>query len=156
MKKFILIFTILILTQVLNGQNTYSNEYEIRLIKIENGRVFFTIYTYCKYQKECIVNAKINAVKTVLFKGLSSNSLKIYPIIKEINTEQVFKKYFDNFFEPNGRYLKYIEFSDDDDIDFTSISKKKKKLSMNIIIQREDLIKEMQNQKIIKMLDNGF
>ncbi len=157
MKNFIIIIISLFFSTIYGyGQKNYSNEYEIRLIKLENGRALFTIYTYCKYQKECLEAAKIDAVKTVLFKGLSSSSIKIYPIIRTPNAEESFKKYFEKFFEPGGKYLQFIEFSDDDDVDYTVITKRKKKISMNIIVQREDLVKEMQNHKIIKLLDNGF
>ena len=64
------------------------------------------------------------------------------------------QNYFEKFFEPGGKFLQFIEISDDDDVDYTVITKRKKKISMNIIVQREDLVKEMQNQKIIKMLEN--
>ena len=49
------------------SQKKYSNEYEVDFIKTENGKVYCTIFTYCKNEKQCLENAKINAIKKVAF-----------------------------------------------------------------------------------------
>jgi hypothetical protein len=59
------------------SQKIYSNEYEVNFVKSENGKIYCTIFTYCKNEKQCLENAKINAIKTTLFRGFTSD-LKIY------------------------------------------------------------------------------
>jgi hypothetical protein len=137
------------------SQKKYSNEYEVDFIKSENGKVYCTIFTYCKNEKQCLENAKVDAIKTALFRGFTSD-IKLYPIIRNLDIEKENKNYFDNFFKPNGRYLNFIEYTQDDLVEYAEIYRRKKKFATNIIILRDNLIKEMQNQKIIKLLDNGF
>ena len=101
------------------------------------------------------VQGMIDAIKTALFRGFTSD-IKLYPIIRNLDIEKENKSYFDNFFKPNGRYLNFIEYTQDDLVEYAEIYRRKKKFATNIIILRDNLIKEMQNQKIIKLLDNGF
>jgi hypothetical protein len=154
MKKTIL-FLLAILTYIVSYSQDYSNEYEVKFIKSENGKVYFTIFNYCKKEKGCYETLKMDAVKVVLFRGFDTEN-KIYPIVKDYNLQQSNKSYFDNFFKKNGQYLNYIEYSEDDIQEVIDIYKRKKKAALNICVLRDNLEKEMQNQKIIKMLDNGF
>ena len=155
MKNIIVVFVTFFLALNCYAQKRFSNEYEVNFIKAENGKIFCTIFTYCKNEKQCLEVAKIDAIKTTLFRGFTGD-IKVYPIIRNIGIEIDNKTYFDNFFKPNGRYLNFVEYTQDESIEIAEISKKKKKVAINIIILRDNLIKEMQNQKIIKSLDNGF
>ncbi len=155
MKLLTLILISITSLPFVNGQRIYSNEYEINFIKEESGKVIFTIYNYCKDEKKCIDAAKIDAVKYVLFRGFSNN-VKIYPIIREATAQEKYKIFFDDFFKKNGKYLQFIEYSEDISVDFLKVKNRKMKSAMNIIILRDNLIKEMENRKIIKKLDDGF
>ena len=73
------------------SQKKYSNEYEVDFIKSENGKVYCTIFTYCKNEKQCLENAKVDAIKTALFRGFTSD-IKLYPIIRNLDIEKENKK----------------------------------------------------------------
>lgn len=154
MKKILLLFLISCFTQQIIAQS-YSNEYETVFIKSENGKVYFTIFNYCKKEKACLETLKMDAVKVVLFRGFNSEN-KIYSIVKDFKTLQNNKTFFDEFFKKNGQYLNYIEYSGDDFIEVIDIYKKKKKAALTICILRDNLLMEMQSQKIVKTLGNGF
>ncbi len=154
--KHILVFVLSIFIVITSfSQKKYSNEYEVNFVKSENGKIYCTIFTYCKNEKQCLENAKINAIKTTLFRGFTSD-IKINPIIKNLDVENENKNYFNNFFKPNGRYLNFIEYTQYVQVEYAEINKRKKKTAINIVILRDNLIKEMQNLKLIKLLDNGF
>jgi hypothetical protein len=155
MKYILLIITVIAVSNFALGQKKYSNEYELQFQKSENGRVCFIIYNYCRREKNCLEAAKIDAIKIVLFRGFN-NQNKIYPIVRDYNTQMQKKEYFDEFFKRNGQYLSYIEFTEDYDMETVDITRRKTKSAMYVCVLRDNLLKEMQNQKIIKMLDNGF
>lgn len=155
MKNLIVFLVSFFLVINSSAQKRFSNEYEVNFVRSENGKIFCTIFTYCKNEKQCLEMAKVDAIKTTLFRGFTSD-IKVYPIIKNLDIEISNKSYFDNFFKPNGRYLNFVEYTQDELTVYADITKKKKKMATNLIILRDNLIKEMQNQKIIKLLDNGF
>ncbi len=154
-KLFFLLNSLFILALAYSQDKRYSNELEVEFLNAENGSVCFIIYNYCRRDRKCLEGAKIDAVKMVLFRGFN-NANKIYPIVRDYQSQQKFKSYFDVFFQRNGQYLNYIVSSEDTDVESVKISRKKKKSAMKVCVQRDNLLKEMQNQKIIKKLDNGF
>jgi hypothetical protein len=153
--KFLALLLLISFSTFSQSRSRYSNELEIQFNNYENGRVCFTIFNYCKKEKHCIEQAKSDAVKMVLFRGFNQLN-KIDPIIRDFNTQEKFKLYFDEFFKKNGQFLNYVEYSEDFNTETIQIAKRKNKSAMNVCVSRDNLLKEMQNQKIIKMLSDGF
>jgi hypothetical protein len=55
--------------------------------------------------------AKINAFKDVLFKGIyeGKNDCDNEPIVKDVNADEKYSKYFSKFFSQNGLYKIFIK-----------------------------------------------
>lgn len=60
--------------------------------------------------KEAISQSLKNGMTDLLFKGIISNNTEcnLKPIVPEVNAKDKYENYFNNFFKPDGDYLKYI------------------------------------------------
>jgi hypothetical protein len=127
--------------------------FEIEHIKSNDGIETLKIYSFEKNQSKGIEQGKINSIKAILFKGIP-NSQNTKPLIKEYGAEEKYKKYFNDFFKKDGKYLKFISLSSNP----SDITKEGNKLKVGIIvtIQKDNLRKELEASNIIKALNNGF
>lgn len=66
---------------------------------------------------DALAQAKKNAVKDILFKGVSKgkSDCTVRPLIVEVNAEQKHQDYFFAFFADNGAYKKFISNADGSD-----------------------------------------
>lgn len=55
-------------------------------------------------------NAKKNAVADIIFSGLidGNASCETKPLVPEVNAKDKYKSFFDDFFQDNGTYTKFI------------------------------------------------
>lgn len=67
-------------------------------------------------QNECIQNAKYNALRDLIFKGIKG-SKDPRPLMAGANPEEKYKDYFTKFFAINGPYLDYITTANRTNID---------------------------------------
>ena len=63
-----------------------------------------------KNRTDAIEQAKKNAVRDVLFKGVvaGSRECSVRPLITEVNAQERYASYFNDFFRDGGEYLKYV------------------------------------------------
>lgn len=68
-----------------------------------------------KNKSTAIENARKNAVRTFLFKGVSAGSgdCTKRPIITEVNAEEKFESYFNRFFADGGEYKQFTSLTDE-------------------------------------------
>lgn len=64
---------------------------------------------------DAVEQAKKNAVKEVIFKGITegNKSCNIKPIIFEINAEEKYEDYFNAFFADNGAFKNFVSLKDE-------------------------------------------
>ena len=136
-----------------NGYN-----YEVQFLRTGvQGTELFKVYTYCKKEKDCFEEAKAAAIKAILFKGIPGSGY-VRPMISEVGAEDKFRDYFKEFFKEGGKYLNYVSISNDGSISEDDRMKVGKKLKIGVIIlvQKANLLREMESAGIVQKLNAGF
>ena len=129
--------------------------YNIECISIENqGYVKLNVLDYNNPTKLNIENASKNAIKAVLYSGYSSTNCQTQkPILKESSEIDNFKKIESNFFSVNGKWKTFVRNS----LDTNNIkTDKRENKEFVIMVNKDQLRKYLEEQKIIKSLNTGF
>lgn len=68
-----------------------------------------------KDKAQAMETAKKNAVRTVIFKGVSAGKggCNTKPLILEVNAEEKYENYFNRFFADGGEYKKFTSMTDE-------------------------------------------
>jgi hypothetical protein len=164
MKKIKSILTILIaicFALQANSQNTSSDflstNYEVQFIRTGvDGTILFKIFSYGKTEEQAIKNAKSDALKAVMFKGIPGSDLAS-PMIRDLSVLETKNEFFNTFFETQ-QYQQYVSISGDGTIDGEDRLKvgKKYKIGIVVSVQKANLRKLLENAGIIKALNAGF
>lgn len=132
--------------------------YEIEMAEVgEPGTLVVKVWCYNKKPQISEDIAKMNAVKGVLFKGVSdSGRMKGRKALVEDGYEN-HQDYFDDFFKER-KYAKYSRVALNNYVEQNSLIKVGKlyKIGKIVVISYNDLRKQLENDKIIKGLDYGF
>ncbi|MBQ7042098.1 MAG: hypothetical protein IJN66_05280 [Muribaculaceae bacterium] len=106
-----------------------------------------------KNKADAIEQAKKNAVRDVLFKGINAGSGECNkrPLILEVNAQEKYEYYFNKFFADGGEYKKYISSEDENK---TSRIKAKHSTQENygvvVRVKRAELRQRLIDDNIIK------
>jgi len=102
-------------------------------------------------EAECKTQAKYEAVKTLIFKGITG-SPSPQPIVTEVGAEEKYKQYFSNFFSQGGKYLNYVSLSKDGAVSKNDILKvgNRLKIGVQVVVQKENLLLELKRNGIIQ------
>ena len=105
---------------------------------------------------DAIEQAKKNAVRDVIFKGISDgkDGCNKRPVLGEVNARQKYEDYFNAFFTDEGKYLNFISLKDER-IDLKLIRDRKagrKSISHSIVVRvdRPGLKQQFIKDKILK------
>lgn len=96
-------------------RTTTSTLYNFEIQYIRSGMegdIQVKVFAEGRNESECIAQAKYEAVKTLIFKGISGSSSP-KPLVSEVNAEEKYKPYFSAFFSEAGKYLNYVTLSKD-------------------------------------------
>jgi len=68
-----------------------------------------------RYWKDAADQAKKNAVRDVIFKGIldGSGECKVKPLLPEVNAEEKYEDYFTKFFKDGGEYKNFVSLKDE-------------------------------------------
>ncbi len=160
MKKLLLLLFILIGANSISlaKQKVDNNRYEIEMAEVgEPGTLVVKVWCYNKKPQISEEVAKMNAIKGVLFKGVSdSGRMKGRKALVDDGYEN-HKDYFDIFFN-EGKYLNYSRVALNNYVEQNSLIKVGKlyKIGKIVVISYNDLRKQLEIDKIIKGLDYGF
>lgn len=126
--------------------------YELQYIRTGmEGDEQVKVFAEGRNESECISQAKYEAVKTIVFKGIpGAPSPK--PIVTELDAEEKYKKYFSEFFTPGGKYLNYVSLSKDGAIGVNDRFKvgNRLKIGVQVIVQKERLLLEFKRNGIVQ------
>ena len=158
MKKLVRLFffaTILVLFSC-NTQKyvegNYSFETECMGVKMDGSQTL-KVWGAGRNKSEAIEQAKINAVRDVLFKGIRNGKTdcNLKPIIIGVRVKENNETYFNSFFADNGLYKDYVT-GDDSKSNFKERKKSDdyKTYSIIVNVQRAKLRKKMITDNIIK------
>ena len=146
-------------TLVLSAKDKADDDrYEIEMAEVgEPGTLVVKVWCYNKKPQISEDVAKKNAIKGVLFKGVSdSGRMKGRKALVEDGYES-HQEYFDDFFN-EGKYARYSRVALNNYVEENSLIKVGKlyKIGKIVVISYNDLRKQLENDKIIKGLDYGF
>ena len=129
--------------------------YNIECVSIENeGYVKLKIGNYVKPTEFNIESASKDAIKAVLYSGYSSTNCQTQkPILKESSDIDNFKNIESNFFSANGKWKTFVRNSLDSNNIKTDNTDNKEFV---IMVNKDQLRKYLEEQKIIKSLNTGF
>lgn len=160
MRKFFIILGLicLLLPQSVAKSSNDDNRYEIEMAEVgEPGTLVVKVWCYNKKPQISEDVAKMNAIKGVLFKGVSdSGRMKGRKALVEDGYEN-HKDYFDDFFK-EGKYANYSRVALNNYVEQNSLIKvgKMYKIGKIVVISYNDLRKLLEEDKIIKGLNYGF
>lgn len=118
-KKFIYTVSLIVLigfsscktpTQV-SSEYAYAN-FQTECLGVElDGSQTLRVFGKGKNKADAIEQAKKNAVRDVLFKGINAGSGECSqrPLVNEVNAQEKYAYYFNPFFKDKGSYLKYVK-----------------------------------------------
>jgi hypothetical protein len=92
---------------------SYTKPEIILLREMPNGTIFVRAFGSGFNQMECIENAKLSAIREVIFNGVNGSK----PLIGGANTEEKNKEYFTSFFSTDGPFNKFVYLSNRGNID---------------------------------------
>lgn len=128
----------------------------------KQGAKLVKVWSYSKNPKHAIASAMRNAVHGMIFKGYAGGGqgcTPMQPLVKDIETEEKFKKFFDDFFDEGGDYLKYVSAATDGSIgpgDRLKVSRREYKIGVVVNVMTDQLRKRLEKENIIRSLSSGF
>lgn len=160
MKKWLLIWVLIsmITPTCFAKDKVDDNRFEIEMAEVgDPGTLVVKVWCYNKKPQISEDVAKMNAIKGVLFKGVSdSGRMKGRKALVEDGYEN-HKDYFDDFFN-EGKYANYSRVALNNYVEQNSLIKVGKlyKIGKIVVISYNDLRKQLETDKVIKGLDYGF
>lgn len=171
--KLFLIFSLLILCSCAQTSNVSNPEYDkpdqFRYeLEAQNtgiqGTYLLKVWTYSPNPDEALRQASKNAVHGVLFKGFPSANRVTgqKALIRNKNTEEKHKEYFDSFFRNGGPYQRYVNLTNSgsiqpgDRLKLGDGENAEYKIGVIVSVNVADLRKHLEEDGIIKPLNAGF
>ncbi len=148
-------YLLIIMFFVLFTSNAQKELYSIECISVENeGYVKLKLMNYVKPTKFKIVDASKDAIKALLYSGYSSTSCPTQkPLLKGTTDIDNFKKIESDFFSKNGKWKTFVRNS----LDIYNVKTEKITIKeFEIMVNKDQLRKYLEEQKIIKSLNTGF
>lgn len=133
-------------------------EYEVECLGVElDGSQTLRIWGVGHNKKDAVEQAKKNAVRTVLFKGIHDglSGCNTKPVVFEVNAEEKYEDYFNVFFMDGGEYLKYVSMKDEKRINIFKKDKEKEKCrhfvkyGITVRVSRSELKKRLIDDNIL-------
>jgi hypothetical protein len=137
--------------------NIYTSNYQVEFLRTGiDGTTLFKIYSYGKNTNQAIENAKADAIKAILFKGIPGSDVA-YPLISPQSIIEKHSPFLGSFFE-SKKYLDFITIANDGSISGEDRIKvgNKYKIGLIVSINKNRLREYLQNEKIIDKLSQGF
>lgn len=156
------VFTFASISCAVAQKYTYksSRNYEIAMIGVgADGTKVFKIYTTARTVEKAIALGKKVAVEMCIFRGLpASGTINATPAICDRDAEEKNEDYFESFFTPGGKYLNYVNLTNDG---FPSGQDRLKvkggyKVGLTVQILFDNLRSDLEKDGIAKGLNYGF
>lgn len=162
MKKSLLLMILLVSITATAQKYTYktARNYEIQMLGVgTDGTKTFKIYATEKTVEKAIALAKKAAVEVTMFRGLpSAGNISATPALCDSKTEEANTAYFEEFFTPGGKYLRYVNITSDGRIQDEDKIKIKRAWKVGLVVQimYDNLRKDLEADKIIKSLSESI
>lgn len=159
-KKFIYTVSLIVLigfsscktpTQV-SSEYAYAN-FQTECLGVElDGSQTLRVFGKGKNKADAIEQAKKNAVRDVLFKGINAGSGECSqrPLVNEVNAQEKYAYYFNPFFKDKGSYLKYVKLDEKRLSRIKSSNNTQENWGVVVTVDRAALQQQLINDNIIK------
>ncbi|MDR2765748.1 MAG: hypothetical protein LBB90_12045 [Tannerella sp.] len=143
------------------GKKKQPWRYEIEVVEVgAQGTYLIKVWSYAKKANDAIAQATRNAVHGVIFKGFTGKpgisgqkALAASP-----NLEESKKDFFDAFFADGGKYMKFVNITNNGSISAQDRLKVGKEYKIGVIVSVDvsALRKDLEDAGIITRLGAGF
>ncbi len=133
-------------------------KYEIAPVSVgSQGNVVVAVWSDSPNPVVAAEQSKKNAVHGVIFKGFPSNGSVPgkKPLVQNSAAEQEHAEYFDNFFADGGPYMRFVTLTGNER-DVTKIDKRRYRVGAVVVVNYDNLRRELESQGIVKKLGSGF
>jgi hypothetical protein len=119
MKRVLFVTTLFILLSLTSfSQRRTAQEgkysYETECLGVElDGTQTLRVWGTGRNRKDAVEQAKKNAVREVLFKGIRGGECEMKPLVPEVNAEEKYESYFNKFFKDDGLYKFFVTLKDE-------------------------------------------
>lgn len=133
-------------------------DYEVECLGVElDGSQTLRVWGVGRNKKDAVEQAKKNAVRVVLFKGIQGGlkGCNTKPVVFEVNAEEKYEDYFNVFFMDGGEYSKYISMKDEKRVNLFKKDKEKEKsqhfvkYGVTVRVLRGELKKRLENDNVL-------
>ncbi len=162
MKRFLITFlSLIILLPVFASKKadkeTLQWRYEVQDLNItaKDGKsVIFKIWSYGKKENVALMQASKNAVHAVMFKQIGYNPGLMGT--QALTADQ--EKFIKDFFQDGGEYMRFVQLANNGAVAPTDKIKLKKeyKIGIKVTVNRADLRKYLEEQKLIQAMNAIF
>lgn len=142
-------------------KNTQQWRYEIEAVAVgSQGSYLIKVWSYSKKAELAVEQAKKNAVHGIIFRGFTGiqgvSGQK--PLAANPNLEEEKKDFFEPFFADGGKYMKFVNITNDGSIAAKDRLKVGKEYKIGVIVSVSIslLRKDLEDAGIIKKLGAGF
>lgn len=148
MKKIYYYLTTIVALLLLINCSTKKELYQINCVSIENeGYVKLEITNLIKPLAYQIESANKDAIKAILYSGYTSTQCQTQkPLLSQPKDFENFKKMESNFFSKNGVWKTFVR----------NASNEENATGFEVMINKDQLRKYLEENKVIKSLNNGF
>ena len=161
MKHLILLQLLILFTEGVSSQAT-NHDFKIQNFDVEfvrtgkDGTTLFKVRSIGRNSEQAIVNAKSDAIKAILFRGIPNSDL-VNPLISSNEIIEKNDNFFQLFFK-NEKYLDYLINSNEDNILGEDRIKVDGKYIIGLIVSvnKKQLREYLENNNIINKLSTGF
>lgn len=155
---FFVIFINLLLLVSCKSNKLTCYDYESSIVEVgTQGAAVIKAWGEGKTIEAAKIDAKRNAVYSILFKGFPTangiNSTDLRPMITNPNAERQYKDFFENFFSDKGKFNQYVQYVDDQGrlaLGDAVRTSKGYKVAVVVVVNKRALRLEMEYQGIIQ------
>jgi hypothetical protein len=142
-------------------KDTAEWRYEVEPVNTGvQGTYQIKVWTYAKKPEEALQQSKKNAVHAVLYKGFSSQGrIKGQkPLLRSAEEMKAFETKEKDFFLDGGNYARFISLADHGAVEAGDRIKIGKEYKIGVIasVSVSELRKYLEEQEVIRSLDDGF
>ncbi|UAM99725.1 hypothetical protein K8354_07940 [Polaribacter litorisediminis] len=157
MNKFILLFfSLIILSFTTYAQKQFA--YLVECVSVENsGSITIKIWNTKKGKRYSQIQARKDAIDAILYSGVPGKNgcIAQKPLLSAQKSIDAFRKVENDFFSKKGVWSKYTREANMANVVIQQTGNKKWKV-YEVSISKDLLRKYLEEQKIIKSLNNGF
>lgn len=140
----------------IDGARWFAGSYEVSCDQTgSDGTVIFTVSSTAKNEETALREARRNAVRAVVFRGIRTERCTEDPMMRPDAFTEAADAYFDTFFKEGGQYLAYVEYAGDE-VEAKVKVGKQVKVSSTVIVQRSRLRQDLERAGIIKSMGDIF